>query len=85
MSKASEAGKVTEFSECDCQIFNADKVIACASRCGSLYMLECGGCDHAYTALTKKDLCHHWYRDLGAPSLRQLSVEGMIKGFDYNG
>ena len=35
VSKASVAGKVTKFSESGCQIFSADKVIACASRCGS--------------------------------------------------
>ena len=84
VSKASGAGKVTKFSESGCQIFNADKVIACASRCGSLYMLECEGCNHAYTALTKEDLWHRRYGHLGAQSLRQLSVEGMVKGFDYD-
>ena len=81
VSKASVAGKVTESG---CQIFNADKVIVCASRCGSLYMLECEGCNHAYTALTTEDLWHRQYGHLGAQSLRQLSVEEYgteVKGY----
>ena len=40
------------------------------------FMLECEGCNHAYTALTKEDLWHRRYGHLGAQSLRQLSVEG---------
>ena len=36
----------------------------------SLYMLECEGCNHAYTALTKEDLWHHQCGHLGAQSLR---------------
>ena len=82
--KLSGAGKVTKFSESGCQIFNADKVIACASRCGSLYMLECESYNHAYTALTKEDLWHRRYGHLGAQSLRQQSVEGygtQVKGY----
>ena len=81
----SQAGKMTKFSESGCQIVNADnKVIACASRCGSLYMLECECCDHAYAALTKEDVWHHWYGHLGAQDLRQLAVEGLVEGFDYD-
>ena len=68
VSKASEVGKVTKFNESGCQILNADKVIVCASRCGSLYVLECEGCDHAYTALIKEDLWHRRYGRLGAQS-----------------
>ena len=42
VSKASEAGKVTQFDEAGCRILNADsKVIATAVRCGSLYFLNC--------------------------------------------
>ena len=42
MSKAAEAGKVTQFIEDKCEIIGANqKVIAVAIRLGSLYCLDC--------------------------------------------
>ena len=81
VSKVSEAGKMTKSSESGFQIVNVNnKLIACASRCGSLYMLECECCDHAYTTRTKEDVLA-----FGSSGLRQLAVEGLVEGFDYDG
>ena len=86
VSKASEAGKVTRFGKSGCQILNtSNKLIACATMCGSLYMLEFERCNYAHAALTKEDAWHRRYGHLRARGLRQLSVEGLVEGFDYDG
>ena len=86
VSKVSKAGKVTEFDRSGCQIVDSNKkLIACGSRCGSLYILECESCDHATVALAKEDVWHRRYGHLGAQGLRQLAVEGLVEGFDYGG
>ena len=48
-----KAGKVTEFmAGSGCQIVDSNKkLIACGSKCGSLYILECESCDHAIVDL----------------------------------
>ena len=48
VSKASEMGKVTEFDGSGCWFKNSDgKVVAMATRCGSLYFLDCQPCEQA--------------------------------------
>ena len=48
---------MTEFDRSGCQIVDSNKkLIACGSRCGSLYILECESCDHATVALAKEDV-----------------------------
>ena len=87
VSKASEAGMATEFSESGCQIVNGDgKVRASATRHGSLYFLECEHTEQANAAaVPKEDVWHRRYGHLGAQGLRQLAVEGMVDGFNYDG
>ena len=86
VSKASEAGMVTEFSESGCQIVNGDgQVKACATRYGCLYSLECECTDQANAVVAKEDVCYQRYGHLGSQSLQQLAVEGLVDGFNYDG
>ena len=85
ISKVSKMGKVAKFSESGCQITNSEnKLIACVSKCGSLYFLECESRDQANTALTKEDVWHRRYGHLGVQGLKQLAVDGLVNGFDYD-
>ena len=86
VSKVFKARKVTEFDRSGCQVVGSNKkLIACGSRCGSLYILECESCDHATVALAKEDVWHRQYGHLGAQGLRKLAVEGLVEGFVYDG
>ena len=86
MSKVSEAGMLIEFNESGCRIVNGkSKVRACATKCGSLYFLECEQRNQVNAVVAKEDVWHWRYGHLGAQSLRQLAVEGMVDGFDYDG
>ena len=86
VSKASETGMLIIFNESGCQIVNGkSKVRACAMRCGSLYILDCKQSNQVNAAVAKEDVWHRRYGHLGAQSLRQLAVEGMVDGFDYDG
>ena len=83
VSKVSEAGRVVRFLEKGCQIFNSqNKVIATASRCGSLYFLDCLSSERMNVANVSVDVWHRRYGHLNARSLRQLSVDGLVDGFD---
>ncbi len=83
VSKVSEAGKVTRFDESGCKIVNSDnKVIATATRCGSLYFLDCKSSEQAKT---KEDLWHKRCGHLGVQSLKRLVTDRMVDGFDYVG
>ena len=85
VSKVSEAGRVVRFLESGCEIVNSQsKVIATASRQGSLYFLDCERSERANVAKVSVDVWHRRYGHLNAQSLKQLSVEGMVNGFDYN-
>ena len=85
ISKVSKMGKVAKFSESGCQITNSEnKLIACASKCGSLYFLECESRDQANTSLTNEEVWHRRYGDLGVHGLKQLAVDGLVNGFDYD-
>ena len=56
ISKISKMRKVAKFSESGCQITNSEnKLIACASKCGSLYFLECESRDQANTSPTNEE------------------------------
>ena len=75
VSKASEAGMVTEFSESGCRIVNGDgEVKACATRYGCLYSLECECTDQANAVVAKEDVWHQRYGHLGSQSLGRSNV-----------
>ena len=85
VSKASEMGKVTEFDESDCRIRNSGgEVVAMATRCGSLYFLDCQACEQANVAGSREDLWHRRYGHLGSDGLRRLAAERLVDGFDFD-
>ena len=74
VSKASEKGKVTEFDGVDCRIRNAEgRVVAMATRCGSLYFLDCQSCEHA-NVVGLNEVLWHKPMVLGYDGLRRLAV-----------
>ena len=89
--KATEAGKMTKFSEASCQILDANrKLIAEGSRVGSLYYLDCQtDCQQINVAEhrsqeTKENIWHRRYGHLGVQSLKKLAKDKLADGFDYN-
>jgi hypothetical protein len=87
VSKASEAGKATKFSKSECEILNENhRVIAFATRVGSLYFLEL--CRNPQVNVVEKDnkerLWHRRFGHLGEKNLRKLAKTGLVERFDYN-
>ena len=91
VSKITEAGKMIEFSETGCNILDSNrKLIAVATRVGSLYYLNCRT-DHQQAnpaenrnQETKEDIWHRRYGHLGVRNLQKLAKEELVDGFDYN-
>ena len=88
MSKATEAGKVTEFTERACQILDAQKrLIAVGSRVGSLYYLDYEKLlQQANTAeiQSMENVWHRRFGHLGIESLHQLVRDEMVDGLDVD-
>ena len=86
VSQAAERGKVTEFNDSGCQISGSDgRLIAKATRVGSLYYLDCEVCQH--TSVTRQDsntLWHQRFGHLNERSLQKLARDNMVKGLDFN-
>ena len=89
-SKKARAGKMIDFSDTGCQILDPNrKLIAVATRVGSLYYLNCQTDHRAYAAKnrspeTKEDIWHRRYGHLGLQNLKKLADKGLVNGFDYN-
>ncbi len=60
-------------------------MVATATRCGSLYFLNCKSNEQANAVETKEDVWHKRYGHLGVQSLNRLAVDRMVDGFDYGG
>ena len=85
VSKASGKGKVAEFDEFGCLLKKSDgTVVAVASRCGSLYCLDCQPLEQANVVGLNEDLWHRRYGHLGSDGLRQLAVEQLVDGFKFD-
>ncbi len=75
VSKASKSGNMTKFDESGCQIMNSkNAVIATATRCGSLYFLDCQFNEQANAAEKKEGLKE--CRDVD--TLEEISAEETI-------
>ncbi len=75
VSKASKSGNMTKFDESGCQIMNSkNAVIATATRCGSLYFLDCQFNEQANAAENKEGLKE--CRDVD--TLEEISAEETI-------
>jgi len=91
VSKATELGKMAQFVESRCKIVNAStqKLVATATRVGSLYYLDCQpGSQQVNTAEsssnTKEHVWHRRYGHLGVQSLQKLAREKLVYCLDYN-
>ena len=91
VAKAAKSGKVVKFTETGCEILDSNKkVIAVATRVGSLYYLNCQADNEQTNAAvnkskeTKEDTWHRRYGHLGVRNLQKLSKEKLVDDFDFN-
>ena len=90
VTKASESGKVIKFDDTGCQIVNKnDKVIAVATKVGSLYYLKCKELEHNQQLSVveregKERLWHCRYGHLGEKNLKKLVGKRLVDNFDYD-
>ena len=89
ISKASEAGTKTVFSDTGCRIeATSGKVIAAGSRVGLLYFLDCMSTSEVHVTSSqtesKEDVWHQRYGHLGEKSLNKLMTENLVEGLDYD-
>ena len=91
VAKAAKSGKVVKFTETGCEILDSNKkVIAVATRVGSLYYLNCQADNEQTNAAvneskeTKEDTWHRRYGHLGLRNLQKLSKEKLVDVFDFN-
>ena len=88
VSKATEAGKMIQFSESGCEILNASgECIAFAAKVGSLYYLKfCPNQQQLNVVIgsNKERLWHRRYGHLSEQSLKLLVREGLVEHLDYN-
>ncbi len=86
VSKVSEKGRIVRFVEAGCEIVALhDQVLATATKCGSLYLLDCKTNEQINVAKVSMDVWHRRYGHLNGQSLKQLSVDGLVVDLDYNG
>ena len=75
--KATEDGKIVEFHASGCQIFSArKKLIAVASKTGSLYYLDCLAHAEQVSVAeqeTEEKIWHRRFGHLGIQNLQQLA------------
>ena len=86
VAKTAENGKVTEFDNSGCQIIGSGRrLVAKATRVGSLYYLGCEVDQRASVAQGSKEvLWHQHYGHLNMQSLQKLSRNNLVKGLDFN-
>ena len=93
VSKAAEAGKTAKFNEAGCRIFGTNKkLIAAATRVGSLYYLDCRsrtGSQEVNAAKNqaqemKENVWHRRFGHLGVRNLQKLAKNKLVDGFDYD-
>lgn len=82
----SECSRVVRFVETGCQIVASHgNVLVTASKCGSLFLLDCRTSEQMNVAKVLMDVWHRQYGHLNGQSLRQLSSEELVDGFGHNG
>ncbi len=86
VSKVSEKGRIVRFVETGCEIVDLDdKVLATATKFGSLYLLDCGTNEQTNVMKVSLDVWHRRFGHLNGQSLRQLSADELVVGLDCNG
>lgn len=88
VSKASENGKTTEFNGTVCRIFDVrKKLVAVATKAGSLYYLNCSSCNEQAAVVNRKSKEEIWHRrfgHLGLQNLQRLAREKLVNGYDFD-
>ena len=90
VTKATEAGKVVKFDNAGCQIVNkSNKIIAVATKTGSLYYLEYNELkkNQQLTVIEKESkerLWHHCYGHLGEQNLKKVAGKRLVHSYNYD-
>ena len=93
VSKAAKAGKTAEFDGARCLILGTNRrIIAAASRVGSLYYLECTKPTSEKSQASVADAqqeskAYTWHRrfgHLGLQNLQKLARDKMVDGSDFD-
>ena len=87
ISKITESGKFTEFSETKCKIFSkTHSLLAIGDKIGKLYYLNCTEADSALSSVVSSDssefLWHRRFCHLGADNMRKLGENNLVKGMN---
>ena len=78
--KISERGRVVQFVDKGWEIANShDRVLATATKCGSLYFFDCRTTEQMQIAKVSMDVWHRRYGHAQSP--KKLS-EGLVNGLD---
>ena len=86
VSKVAERGRVVRFVETGCEIVDdRGRVLATATKCESLFLLDCRTSEQMTVAKVLIDVWHRRYGHLNGQSLKQLSSNGLVDGFDHDG
>lgn len=91
VSRATKSGKAVEFGAAGCEIIDENrKLIATATRVGSLYYLNCRKDCQRMNAATESQPCenkgsiwHRRYGHLGIRNLKAMALDNMVDGLDY--
>ena len=89
ISRVTQSGKTTEFTNSRCHITDKEnRLIAVATRIGSLYYLDCESVDRSNKAennnFVTENLWHRRYGHLGAHGLKKLAQNKLVEGFNYD-
>ena len=87
VTKATELGKTVRFDEFTCEIINEDQeVVGSATKCGSLYYLNCQMMSPHQIINTAREqsvkVWHHRYGHLNVRSLKKLANEQLVNGLN---
>ena len=85
VAKASQKGKIVKFTKFACYMLDKrHKMVAKATKIGSLYQLNHKP-NHEQASLdTKEDIWHKCFGHLGIGSLQKLAREELADGFDFD-
>ena len=87
VAKVSQKGKIVKLTHNACYILNKHKMIAKATKVGSLYQLNCKPSQESANIMgsdSKEDVWHRRYGHLGLGSLQRLAREQLTDGFDFD-
>ena len=89
VSQASKKGKIVKFTDSTCHILSkSHKLIAKATKRGSLYKLNCSfdteRVHFVSGPITNEDIWHQRFGHLGLHNLQKIAREKLVKGFKFD-